>query len=61
VADVVGVLDVVVEEDEAALAIAAPPPATPAVTATVVSTDRIRMSCDSPPLRCRIGGCWVSV
>jgi hypothetical protein len=62
VVDVVGVLDVVVEvEDEAALAIAAPPPATAAVTTTVVTRDLIRMSGDSPPLRCRIGGCSANV
>jgi hypothetical protein len=45
----VGVVDDVVEEDEAAFAIAAPPPANAAVTATVVITDLIRI-CDSPPL-----------
>jgi hypothetical protein len=59
--DVLGVLDLVVdEEDDAAFAIAAPPPMSAAVTAVVVMRGLIRMS-DSPPSRYRAGGCSPSV
>jgi hypothetical protein len=52
--------DVEVDPPDAALAMAAPPPTRPAVTASVVMMDLSRI-CDSPPLLVRARGCGPSV